>query len=137
MTGYPGDHGIGVAQGHHAGAKDIPVAVHQPFDVAVKKALALQAFIQKVGKFLVPGAGAGAVNFQIGHILDAGFLEALADHGFLTDQDWGAITRASETECGAGHTLLLGLCKHHPAWIFLQLDKHLRQRPHRWVQPRA
>ena len=64
VAGEAGDHGVGVAARHHAGAEDVAVLVDQALAVAEQQAVALLAVVEVLGVLAVVLRQAGVVDLD-------------------------------------------------------------------------
>ena len=137
VPGDAGDHGVGVAERHHAGGEMIAVLVDQPLDVADQVALALQALIE-IGDIIgVPLGQRGVDDLDAFAELDAEILRALADRLLAADQQRRAEPFVHEGRGGADDLLFLALGEHHALGRSLQPLEHLLQHPRNRIAPRA
>ena len=110
-----GDHTVGVAQSHHAGAEGVAILVDQPKHVSLQVARTLQARVEIFEEFLVVLRDAGVDDFQLGDVgVHPGERHVLAHQGFSPDQDRLAQTLGFERRGRADHRQFLALGEDDP-----------------------
>ena len=137
IAGDAGDHGVGVAERHHAGGEVIAVLIDQPLAVALQIAVALQPLVEirRVG-----GVARRQAALTISMRPPSSMPSASAvsrTRGFAADQQRRAEPLVHEARRGADHLLLLALGEDDAPRLPAQPLVHALQHAGDRIAPRA
>ena len=109
----PGDHGIGLAGGDHAGGEDVAVLIDHPLAIAERLALALQPCVKKVGIFVPAAVEPRVVDLQLQRAVQPQIRKLLLNQILAADDNRRAEPGALENVRRPDRLLLLALGEHH------------------------
>ncbi len=114
VAGEARDHGVGIAQRHHAGAEHVAVEIDQALAVAEQEAAPLVAAIEQLGVGAVAGRDPGVDDLQPVGQLDAQRLGGLRHPLLAADQDRRAHAVVQPGDRGPDRGPFLAFREHHP-----------------------